>query len=84
MLSQQLQLVQPTVFRFLVAYVCPDYLLVAPDRRYEYPLAQKFCPTKFRLRSPYTRARWIALLPLMKPTTCDTAYFGGIRNIMCT
>jgi putative transposase len=23
--------------------------------------------------------QWIALLPLMKPTTCDTAYFGGIE-----
>jgi hypothetical protein len=22
---------------------------------------------------------WIALLPLIKPTTCDTAYFGGIE-----
>ena len=27
---------------------------------------------------------WIALLPLMYPTTCDTAYFGGIAIIMCT
>src|SRR5689334_12996380 len=27
---------------------------------------------------------WTALLPLMWPTTCDTAYFGGIEIIMCT
>src|SRR5689334_15145864 len=27
---------------------------------------------------------WTALLPLMWPTTCDTAYFGGIEIITCT
>src|SRR5437667_301017 len=48
------------------------------------PRAQKCWPTKFRFRSPYTRARWIALLPLMYPITCDTAYLGGIAIIMCT
>src|SRR5579863_658429 len=50
----------------------------------KYPRAQKCCPTKFRFRSPYTRARWIALFPLMYPITCDTAYLGGIAIIMCT
>ena len=30
----------------------------------KYPRAQKFWPTKLRFLSPYTRARWIALLPL--------------------
>jgi len=48
------------------------------------PRAQKCWPTKFRFRSPYTRARCIALFPLMYPITCDTAYFGGIAIIMCT
>ena len=51
-----------------------------PTVETKYPRAQKCCPTKLRLRSPYTRARWIALLPLMNPTTCDTAYFGGIDD----
>ena len=50
----------------------------------KYPRAQKLCPTKLRLRSPYTRAKWIALFPLMYPTTFYTAYFGGIDSIMCT
>src|SRR6516164_368217 len=50
----------------------------------KYPRAQKFWPTKFLFFSPYTRARWIALLPLINPTTCDTAYLGGIAIIMCT
>ena len=53
-----------------------------PTVEAKYPLAQKCCPTKLRLRSPYTRAKWIALLPLMNPTTCDTGYFGGIDSIM--
>lgn len=34
-------------------------------------------------RSPYTRARWMALLPLINSTTCDTAYFGGMAIVMC-
>jgi hypothetical protein len=34
--------------------------------------------------SPNARAKWIALLPLMKPTTGDTEYFGGIDIILCT
>ena len=48
------------------------------------PRAQKCCPTKFRFLSPYTRARWIALFPLMNPITYDTAYLGGIEISMCT
>ena len=31
-----------------------------------------------------TRARWMAVFPLMNPTACDTAYFGGIDIIMWT
>ena len=55
-----------------------------PTVETKYPLAQKLCPTKFRLRSPYTRAMWIALFPFMYPTTCDTACFGGIAISICT
>src|SRR5215472_6967564 len=50
----------------------------------KYPRAQKCCPTKFLFVSPYTRARWIALFPLINPITCDTPYLGGIAIIMCT
>src|SRR5664279_3335073 len=50
----------------------------------KYPRAQKLCPTKFCFRPPYTRARCIALFPLINPITCATAYFGGIEIIMCT
>jgi hypothetical protein len=51
------------------------------------PVAETFAmPTlillTFRFFSPYVRPKWIALLPLTKPTTCETAYFGGIEIIM--
>jgi len=26
--------------------------------------------------------KWVALFPLMNPTTCDTAYFGGTNSNM--
>ena len=50
----------------------------------KYPLAQKCCPTKFLFRPMYVRAMWIALFPLIKPTSCETAYFGGIDIIQVT
>src|ERR1700730_1390878 len=53
-----------------------------PTVETKYPRAQKCSPTKLRFFSPYTRAKWIALLPLINPTTCETAYFGGIEIIM--
>ena len=37
---------------------------------------------KLRFLSPYVRAKWIALLPLIKPTTGETAYFSMIEIIM--
>ena len=46
--------------------------------------AQKLIRVKFRRLPRYVRAMEIALLPLMKPTTWDTAYFGGILINMCT
>ena len=46
----------------------------------QYLRSQKSRPTKFLFRSPYTRARWIALFPLMNPITCDTRYLGGIER----
>ena len=42
------------------------------------PLAQKLSPVKLRLRPRKFRAIEIALFPFMKPTTLDTANFGGM------
>jgi len=43
-----------------------------------YPLAQKCSPVKFLALPPNCLATAIALLPLRKPITDETAYFGGI------
>jgi len=64
----------------MYARICASSRPIADTK---YPRAQKCCPTKLRFLSPYTRAKWIALFPLMKPITCDTAYFGGMAIIMC-
>src|SRR5712671_3102956 len=61
-----------------------DILTIRPTVDTKYPLAQKCWPTKLRFCPPYTRAKCIALLPLINPTTCDTAYFGRIDINMCT
>ena len=44
----------------------------------KYPLAQNLSPVKFFLRLPKFLATYIALFPLIYPTTCATAYLGGI------
>jgi hypothetical protein len=75
-------LIQAFVRLLLVLDVLPYGRFVSAYGRDQVPLAQKFCPTKLRFLSPYVGAKWIALLPLMKPTTCETAYFGGIEIIM--
>lgn len=49
-----------------------------PTVETRYPRARKFYPVKFRLVSIRLRAMDIALLPLIYPTTDDTAYFGGM------
>ena len=55
-----------------------------PNVDTKYPLAQKFSPVKFLLRFPKFLAIHIALLPLTYPTTCATAYLGGIDISICT
>ena len=50
----------------------------------KYPRAQKLSPVKLRLRPRKFRATEIALLPLMNPTTFDTANFGGMLMHMWT
>lgn len=50
----------------------------------KYPRAQKLCSTKFYFRSPHIHAKWIAPFPFINPISWDTAYFGGIKILMCT
>ena len=50
----------------------------------KYPLAQSFSPVKLFLRLLKFLAIYIALFPLIYPTTCATAYFGGIDTSIWT
>jgi hypothetical protein len=72
------------VFLLLVADAFSNCFLIPAPVDARNPRTQKCRPAKFRFRSQYTRARWIALLPLIYPMTCYTASLGGIAIIMCT
>ena len=82
--APQIHLIQSLVFLLLVSNVVADHASSRPIVDTQYPRAQKCCPKNFLFRSPHTRARWIALFPLINPFTCDTAYLGGIAIILCT
>lgn len=82
---RQFQWFEAFVFFLLILDVSTHGCLALADRPHPpYPVAQKCRHAKLRLRPPSTRAMWIALLPLMNPITCDTAYFGGTDVSMCT
>ena len=51
-----------------------------PTVETKYPLAQKFSPVKFLCLPLKLLAMRMAALPLIKPTTFDTGYLGGIRT----
>ena len=82
--APEVHLLQSLIFLLLISDVGADGFFVAPDRVDAESPGPEMLPHEIALRSPYTRAMWIALLPLMKPTTCDTAYFGGIDSSICT
>ena len=76
--APQIELLQALILLFLVLDVLTDCLLVPPH--WPRNAGPRDCAYVRRRRGP----GGLALLPLMKPTTCDTAYFGGIEIIMCT
>ena len=61
----------------MIADVSSDGLFVPTDRVHEKPTGPEVLPHEVPLALSIdpgqVRARWIALLPLMYPTTCDTA-----------
>ena len=83
MSAPEVHLLQPLIFLLLIADVGADGFLVAPDRVDEESPGPEMLPHEIAFALS-ARAMWIALLPLIKPTTCDTAYFGGIDSSMCT
>jgi len=71
------------VLFLLVLDVLADHRFVTTYGRDEIPPGPEVLPHEIALAFPvHARQMRIALLPLMNPTTCDTAYFGGIDNIM--
>ena len=75
-------MVQALAFLLLVLDVLPYRRFLLTYGRDEAAFGPEMLSHKLRFLSPYVRARWIALLPLTKPTTCETAYFGWIEIIM--
>ncbi len=82
--APDVRLFEPLILLRLVAEVSADGLFVPADRVHEEPPRPKVLSHQVALALPETRARWIALLPLMNPTTCDTSYFGEIDSSLCT
>ena len=73
---------QALILVLLVLYVPPDHRFVSPYGRDKVPprpeaLANKIPQVLTVHPSQVNRA-----LPLMYPTTCDTAYFGGFEISM--
>jgi hypothetical protein len=80
-----LELVEPLIFLLLVADVGPYRLLVPSDRIDEVPPGPEVLAHEVALPfAVHTGEVDRALALDENPTTCDTAYFGGIEINMCT
>ena len=80
--APQIHLIQAAVLLLLVPDVLAYHRLVPTYRRDEVPSGPEMLPHNISLLlAVYTR-QMDGALPLMNPTTCETAYFGGIEIIM--
>jgi hypothetical protein len=87
-LSPHVELIDPLVFLFLIADLVSNRGLTSADCRYETTLGPEALPRVILLLFPYPRARRIALLPSMNPTTDDTEYLAqedgaGFHTTLC-
>ena len=81
--TQEIQLVEARVLLLLFTDVFPDHRFVSPYGRDEVPSCPEMLAHKIALPLAIDAGQVDrALLPLMKPITCETAYFGGIEIIM--
>ena len=78
------QLVQAPVLSFLLLNVRADHTLVATDGGHEVPARPEVLPHKVPLALPVHARQMDRALPLINPTTCATAYFGGMAISMWT
>ena len=78
----QVQLIEPLIFLLLVANVGPSHLFITAHRGHKIASRPKMLPDKVLPTLTRDSRQGIALLPFMYPTTCDTAYLGGIESRM--
>ena len=83
-LWDQRKLIHLAILKLLVFDVGPDRLLVSAHRRDEISTRPELVPVKFFAFRSIFCAIQIELLPLIKPITSATEYFGGIETSMWT
>src|SRR5215468_9309190 len=82
--SPEPELIEPLIFLLLIADVGPYRFLVAANRVDEVPSGPEVLPDEAALPFPVHTGQMDRALAFDEPTTCDTAYFGGIEINMCT
>ena len=75
----QIQLVQALKFHFLVATVFPNHSIIPAYRRYQIPALPEIMVHIILFPPPIYPRQADRVLSFMYPTTCNTAYFGGIE-----
>jgi hypothetical protein len=75
------ELIQADILLFLLFDVFPDHRFVSPYGRDEIPPCPEVLPYEVALPLPVDPGRVDRTLPLMKPITCETGYFGRIEII---
>ena len=83
-LWDQRKLIHLAILKLLVPDVGPDRLLVPAHRRYEISACPELVSGEVLAFRSIFCAIQIELLPLMKPITSATEYFGGIETSMWT
>lgn len=80
--TPHVELIEASIFGLLLPDVFPDHRFGSAYGRDEVAPGPEVLPYEVALPLTINTAKWMALLPLMYPITCETAYFGGIAIIM--
>jgi hypothetical protein len=81
--APQVELLEALILLLLVPDVFSDDLLIPSHCGDVVASGPEVLPYEISLSFPIDPGQ-MDRTPLMNPTTCDTAYFGGIDIIMCT
>ena len=77
-------MLQTVVLRFVAPDVFPDHGFVTPNSGDEKSASSEALANVISFPLSVYAGDVDGTLSLIKPTTCDTAYFGGIEINMCT